>query len=321
MAGRNARAKFERYLEQRSRGVAKRVSLNGSQTMWEITPGGPLALLRSGELDRERRISTKLRPVDLATLLARPDSVVVFLCSRLRPPIVVPAYMIAAALAPNLDPNGAPIAAHVFIQPPDYRLVQVGMDLGAWVGHRHIDRLLPRVAPRRMPPGTHAGWQAKVASIGQIMGMNVHVPANDRLAVQAAAGIGVLGACNHLPTSAMAVRKLAQCDLALSSPGGVAGYPSILCEVEHGSDITSALNRFSHILADLTARGASIPRMVVVAEARRRNEMQRKLLPLPLYQQIGLSARAEFWSYEDVAATLTGLRLGVHIGQLPLRIP
>src|SRR5689334_20759479 len=86
MAGRNARVKFERYLVQRSGGVAKRVPLNGSQTMWEITPGGPLALLRSGELDRERRISTKIRPVDLATLLARQDSVVVFLCSRLRPP-------------------------------------------------------------------------------------------------------------------------------------------------------------------------------------------------------------------------------------------
>jgi hypothetical protein len=318
MAGRNARAKFERYLVQRSGGMATRVSLNGSQTMWEIMPGGPLALLRSGELDRERRISTKLRPVDLATLLARPDSVVVFLCSRLRPPIVVPAYMIAAALAPHLDPNGAPIAAHVFIQPPDFRLVQVALDLAPFVGHRHIDRLLPRVAPRRIPPGTHAGWQAKVASIGQLLGMNVHVPVNDRLAVHAAAG-GTLGPCNHLPPSAMAVRKLGMCDIALSSSG--AEYPAVLLEVEHGSDVTSALDRFAHVLVDLTARGAPIPRMVVVAEARRRNEMQRKLLPLPLYQRIGLAARAEFWSYEDVAATLTGLRLGVHIGQLPLQIP
>ena len=320
MAGRNARAKFERYLVQRSGGLAKRVSLNGSQTMWEITPGGPLALLRSGELDRERRISTKLRPVDLATLLARQDSVIVFLCSRLRPPIVVPAHVIAAALAPNLAPHDAPVAAHVFIQPPDFRLVQVGLDLAPFVGHRHIDRLLPRVAPRRLPPGTHAGWQANLASIGQLLGMNVHVPVNDRLAVQAAAG-GALGPCNHLQPSAMAVRRLSQCDIALGTPGTAAAYPSILCEVEHGGDITSALDRFAHVLVDLTARGAPIPRMVVVAEARRRNEMLRKLLPLPLYQRIGLAARAEFWSYEDVAATLTGLRLGVHIGQLPLRIP
>lgn len=319
MAGRNARAKFERYLVQRSGGVAKRVSLNGSQTMWEIRPGGPLALLRSGELDRERRISTKLRPVDLATLLARPGSVIVFLCSRLRPPIVVPAYVVAGALAPMLDPNGAPISAHVLIQPPEYRLIQVAMDLAPYVGHAHIDRLLPRATPRRLPPGTHADWQAKVASIGQLLGMNVHVPANDRLAVQVAAGNLTPGTWNHLPTSAAAVRKLVVCDVALSSPG--AGYPSILAEIEHGGDVTSALDRYAHVLADLTARGAPIPRMAVVAEGRRRKEMHRKLLPQPLYQRIGLAARVEFWSYEDVAATLTSLRAGVPAGQLPLRIP
>ena len=108
------------------------------------------------------------------------------------------------------------------------------------------------------PALSHARWQTVVASIGRRHGYAVHVLAPDRplLDPRLARGAGVLEAYDVLPEAATSIDSLRFADIVYTRPGD--RWPAVVCEVEHGGDVTAALRRCAETLKALRAPGSPI---------------------------------------------------------------
>lgn len=271
----------------------------GSHSMLSVDAGGTL-LIRAGNLDRERRMYTKLRSEDFRALLRGKHSAICFRIRGVGDPVIVP----ATYLAKHLPPCTNPISLHLRVAPEGrILLAEGGLDLTRWRGWKHLERFRQRNGgPAPMPKLSHAQWQTIVAAMARSTGLDVYVPHEDRSSLDAGYGrwANLPSALVPLTASAAAVPTLHYADVVCTRPGSA--YPSEVYEVEHGSDISAALARSAGSLATLTRHEASqIPDFVFVGDARRRTEFERKL-NVPLFEEIGLCARASFLSYQSLYA-------------------
>jgi hypothetical protein len=283
---------------------ARRVRWHGSHSLVEAGAGGPLFLLRAGTLDREQRLSTAVRGVDLQALAARGVAAVVFLCAPFGGPLVVP----VAALLKHLDPTRARTVLHVCVSAGGaITLVETGHDLRAYRGEAALRRLIAAPAGRGTPALSHARWQTVLAVVAAGHAWRLHVPAADRSRLDRAlaAGHDTRGWAT-LPAPVAHLPWLRFADVVCSRPD--ADWPAWVCEVEEGGNLWAALSRHAHTLAALKAAGASsLPRFIVVAAGKRRAEFARKLRS-PLFVEIGLDRCCTFWSYDVVWTAYQWLR-------------
>ena len=77
----------------------RRYKVHDSKSMYELSPGGPLLLVASGQFDRENRMSPHIRVVDAEDMAGRPGSALSALWPGLALPVVIPATALEAALS------------------------------------------------------------------------------------------------------------------------------------------------------------------------------------------------------------------------------
>lgn len=270
-----------------------RIRTTGSHSLVEAGPDGPLLLLRAGTLDRERRLTTAVRGVDLQALAARPTAAVAFLADAFEP-VVVPFDVLRS----HLDLARERRVLHVALASDGaLTLRETGHDLRDYCGAAALERLFPAPLGPGTPSLSHADAQTLAATYGCLRGYQVHVPAANRTQMVTALAAGADPTTwAVLPPTAARIRTLKQADVVLTRPGE--DWPRVLVEIEHGGNIDDALARSARTLATLQRAGAPwLPRVVIVAAGRRRQEVQDKAAEA-LYQNVGLTALCDFWSYD-----------------------
>ncbi len=276
MSTRPIRRRFlHRLVREFGAHAVRRIAHAGSRSMIALGHDAAI-LLRAGRLDRERRIFTALRRTDVLALQRRKRSAICFLIPELGEPLVVPVRELVAHAAATADP----IRIHIRVGARgEVRLLESGRDLRRYSGWTHLRRLRPREPRAAATPAlSHAQWQTAVAAIGHRLGKAVWVPPADHAALDPALAGGrrVLTDVDVLPPAAAGIDSLRYADVVLTQPG--APWPELVCEVEHGGDVTAALRRCAETLEELRRLGADpLPRFAIVADTGRRAEYERKL--------------------------------------------
>lgn len=287
----DARARFLEALNARF-GPLKRLS--ASQSLFEIADGRAIVYVRYSRLHGGDHAFYGLRAQDIANLRGK-TAYVAFLWDAQPEPVLLPIAELEAILSETTPAADSQYKAQVLLQNHALELyvARAGRhNIEAYVGWERIEEeLLAASSP--VPSLTHSQVQTLLGAIGTARGLDVWVPAHDRMTLDWSVSARFECRATLPPAFDKIERVLREIDVVWLRPGS--STLEALYEVEHSTPIYTGLLRFN----DVQLNAPSTQHFSIVAEDERRGLFIEQLRR-PTFEASGLSAKCGFVTYPEV---------------------
>lgn len=288
------KTEFLRGLQDR---FGKPKKLGGSQSLYEVDPGGIRVYIRYSKIHQAAKTFYGLRKEDLTQLEGHP-AVICFLWDGQERPLILPYSEYEEIFRSVSTARDGQYKVQVYLEEEGVELYipkagrfNVEPSLG-WGG---LERLAPSDRQRAVPALSHSQIQTLLGAIGTVKGFDIWIPAADRgsLDWDLAHRFPLR---DSLPPGCESFSGILEEVDVIWTPRGTSQLRALF-EVEHSTPIYSGLLRFNDV--HLAAPHLT-PRFTVVAEDERRSRFVTQV-NRPTFRASGLCEACTFLTYVDVA--------------------
>ena len=283
------------FLQEMTRRFGSLRKLPGSESLYEVEPGGARIYFRYSKKHPGNRTFFGLRKIDLLALEGH-NSFIAFLSDAGSLPLFLPFVLFEEVFAGLCPAKDGQVKAQVYEQlgGTELYLANAGrFNVDSYLGWDFVESAI-RTPGTTAPSLSHSQVQTLLGGIGRAKGFDVWIPPSDRTRLDWSLTVP-FRPMTYLPSELIPIRAIAEeVDVIWFERG--AGNPAALYEVEHSTPIYSGLLRFNDV--HLTLPRLNVRFGVVSNDARQ--AMFVRQLDRPTFRASGLREICTFLEYRNV---------------------